>query len=290
MLRTYVDREAPDPSPSCIVRWDGIRAGCVALAAVTFAAAVWGRVAPVRAGSREEGRRPVSRSIGWTSRGLLLGGAEVTESALVRHPEGDQERGWFWGTTELVSLVHHVASRVDEAVPGGPRLQVGELSRKGGGDIPGHRSHENGRDVDLGFYFIDRRGEPIETDSFVPVRWHGKAAYRGKRIRFDDERNWRLVEALLSQTEVPVQYIFTHPTIRKRLLRTAHRLRAPAEIRERVKRVMLRAGTSNPHRNHFHVRVYCDPDDVPGCRDRGVVWKWVPDAFLGDPHTVRAKL
>ncbi|MFW5925777.1 MAG: penicillin-insensitive murein endopeptidase [Myxococcota bacterium] len=262
----------------------------MALATVTLVGAVWGRASLVHAGSREEGHRLVSRSIGWTSRGLLVGGAEVTESALIRHPEGDQERGWFWGTAELVSLVHHAASRVAEASPGGARLQVGELSRQGGGDIPGHRSHENGRDVDLGFYFTDRGGESIETDSFVPVRWHGKAAYRGKRIRFDDERNWHLVEALLSQTEVPVQYIFTHPTIRKRLLRTARRLRVPTEIRERVRRVMLRAGTSNPHRNHFHVRVYCDPGDVPGCRDRGVVWKWVPDAFLGDPRTVRAKL
>jgi penicillin-insensitive murein DD-endopeptidase len=242
-----------------------------------------------QAGFTEERRLSVSRSLGWPSRGRLVGGLAVDESDLIRHPEEDKSRGHFWGTAELASLVSGAARAVADASPGGARLSVGELSRRGGGRIPGHRSHQNGRDVDLGFYYLDASGKPIEPDRFVNVGWHGKGVYEGQRIRFDSDRNWRLLEALLSQTEVPVQYVFVHPAVRRRVLLAASRLGASPEVRARAEKVILPPlGSRHPHRNHFHVRVYCDPADVPACRDRGVVWSWVPDAFLSGPDVVRA--
>jgi penicillin-insensitive murein DD-endopeptidase len=262
--------------------WAAALAGVLLLGAGTWPIGV------ARAGHEEDPRRTVSRSLGWTSRGLLVGGAEVRESDHIRHPADDLTRGHFWGTAELAGLVEAAATTVASVHPGA-RLSVGELSRRGGGNIPGHRSHENGRDVDLGFYLVDASGNPVEPERFVNVGWHGKGVHEGERVVFDDERNWRMIESLLSQTDTPVQYIFVHWTIRRRLLATARRLEADPEVRTRAERVILRPkGSRHPHRNHFHVRVYCDPQDRPGCRDRGVVWSWVPDDFLGDPHTVRA--
>ena len=38
---------------------------------------------------------------------------------------------------------------------------------------------------------------------------------------------------------------------------------------------------AHPHRNHFHVRIYCPAEDVTSdrrstCRDRGPYWPWLP--------------
>jgi len=32
----------------------------------------------------------------------------------------------------------------------------------------------------------------------------------------------------------------------------------------------------HPHRNHFHVRIYCNPHERPGCRDRAPFHSWYP--------------
>jgi penicillin-insensitive murein DD-endopeptidase len=262
--------------------------GLLASCALLLGVVAW---APevAHAGHDDDSVRVASRSLGWTSRGRLVGGAHVPESDLIRQPEEDKARGHFWGTAELAGLVRASATSVAHAQPGGGRLSVGELSRRGGGNIPGHRSHQNGRDVDLGFYLHDADGKPVEPTRFVNVGWHGKGVYEGERVIFDEERNWRLIENLLSQVDVPVQYIFVHWSIRRRLLATARRLGADEEVMTRAQRAILPPkGSRHPHRNHFHVRVYCDPADRPACRDRGVVWAWVPEDFAGGPHTVRA--
>ncbi len=189
--------------------------------------------------------------------------------------EVDVPRGNFWGTRALVHLLQRVAEWVEAQAPGA-RLNVGELSKRGGGNLVGHRSHENGRDVDLGFYLQDEAAVPREPRRFVSVNRRGRGRDGEVAVRFDDLRNWLLIEALVTDESAPVQHAFVHRSVRTRLLAQGRRLGASEALLAKVERVVISAGVRHPHRNHFHVRIYCPAADVPACRDRGPFWPWLP--------------
>jgi murein endopeptidase len=72
--------------------------------------------------------------------------------------EASPNRAWRrWGTDRLVRTLLRVAARYAADHPDAPRLVVGDLSRPHGGPFgrrfggDGHRSHQNGLDVDV-FY------------------------------------------------------------------------------------------------------------------------------------------
>lgn len=222
---------------------------------------------------------PAPLSTGWPWRGRLANAVQLTPSAHVHLVDADVPNGRHWGTAALVGLVERVGAHVAAHAPGA-RLQVGELSGPGGGNIPGHRSHENGRDVDLAFYFVDdETGEHVDLPRFANVSRSGTARVNDRVVRFDLERNWRLLEALATDEETPVQHAFVSRSLRQKLLRAGERLGASPELVARVERIMIPPGVRHPHQNHFHVRVYCPADDTSeGCRDRGPYWPWMPSA------------
>jgi murein endopeptidase len=82
------------------------------------------------------------------------------DPVLHRSPDREWRR---WGTDRVVRLVLRVAREHRAANPGAPRVVVGDLSRPHGGDFgrrfgfPGHRSHQNGLDVDVYYPRLDRR-------------------------------------------------------------------------------------------------------------------------------------
>jgi len=186
------------------------------------------------------------------------------------------ERNRFFGSTELVGLLTRAAGVVQSRVPGS-RLAVGELSREGGGRVIGHRSHQNGRDADLGFYFKSEDGDAPSPEQFLRVGRRGIAFRSEGTLRFDLERNWALVEALLRDRRVPVQHIFVSRRIRMKLLRHARRTGVSDAIREQASFVLMPPGRGvQSHNDHFHVRIYCAPRDQRVCRDRGPWWDWIP--------------
>ena len=224
---------------------------------------------------------PRTRSVGWPWHGRLRNGVRLRPSDTLRFMHVDRPRGNFYGTPALVGLLQRVAQRVDVLMPGA-RLNVGELSKRGGGNIVGHRSHENGRDVDLGFYVKDQTGMPVETRAFVNMDRRGigrlgadEDSEESGEIFFDDVRNWLMMETLATDPEVVVQFAFVHRDIRHRLLETGRRLGASNELLAKVERVVISPGVRHPHRNHFHVRIYCAASDVPECKDRGPYWPWL---------------
>lgn len=221
-------------------------------------------------------QRTRSRAVGWPWRGRLEGATLLEPSEHVVHVERYLERGRFWGTGELVQLVNEAARKVSE-VHGPSVLPVGELSAKYGRNISGHRSHENGRDADLGFYFIDDDGKPyVFSEYFAKTSRSGRAYIEGGRVRFDTARNWTLVRAML-ESDVDVQHIFVANNLRIKLLRHARRDPEVSELLyEKASRVLHQPGGSTlPHRDHFHVRILCSEEDRPSCRERGPFWPWV---------------
>ena len=58
-----------------------------------------------------------------------------------------------YGTQETVDYVVAAIHAVRAQYPNVPPLRVNRLSTKDGGYLRPHKSHQNGRDVDLGFYY-----------------------------------------------------------------------------------------------------------------------------------------
>jgi hypothetical protein len=115
------------------------------------------------------GAAPASRSLGVPWDGRLVGGVRLpAESAshftwdpvLRRSPN----REWrMYGNARLVRTTLRVLRAFAAANPDAPRIGVGDLSRRRGGDFGsrfggiGHASHQNGLDVDIYYPRRDRR-------------------------------------------------------------------------------------------------------------------------------------
>jgi penicillin-insensitive murein endopeptidase len=197
----------------------------------------------------------MGRSVGSPTAGHLVGGSRLPEAPYLRvlplyaH---DQVR---WGLGSLVGMIDRAARKVRKAFPEAV-LSVGHLSRPGGGEVDRHRSHESGRDADIGFYVRDVRGKQIFAEHLVPFRGDGTApSWPG--AYFDDARNWALVRALLTDPEARVSHIFVALPLRARLLAYAAKVGAPAEIRTRAAMTVMQPHGSLPHDDHFHVRISC---------------------------------
>lgn len=110
-----------------------------------------------------------SRALGKPYHGRLVGGVRLPAFG-THHVTVDPVTGtspnlaWRrYGTDRLVRVLLEVAQAYAAAHPGAPRLVVGDLSRPHGGRFgrefggDGHRSHQNGLDVDVFYPRRDRR-------------------------------------------------------------------------------------------------------------------------------------
>ncbi|MEM9191478.1 MAG: penicillin-insensitive murein endopeptidase [Myxococcota bacterium] len=213
-----------------------------------------------------------SISVGRTNRGALVDGVQLENSEAVRVKRSS--RATAWGTAEMVQLVNDAAAQVAERHPGS-RLLVGDISRRRGGRIRPHRSHRAGRDVDIGFFYQNTDEQQIEVDRFIDVGRNGRATDpRGTVHVFDVARNWDVLEGLVSSDTVPVQYVFVASYLRDALLEEGERRGVDPAILERARAVTERRTRSESHRSHFHVRIYCAPEDRPRCTDEPPFHSW----------------
>jgi|GEM_PF-949746 len=214
-----------------------------------------------------------SVSVGMTNRGRVLHSVELEDAETLRVKRGSEDARW--GTAEMVSMIVTAAEAVAAAHPGS-RLNVGDISRQGGGRTRPHRSHRAGRDVDLGFYLRDtERDEEVQSDRFVSLTRSGRGRNRGHSYSFDVIRNWALMRSLLENPGVAVQYVLVTPSLRRILLRHARETGADSELIQRFGEVSARRSGSASHRSHFHVRIYCSNGDRPRCVNAPPFHPWV---------------
>jgi len=177
-------------------------------------------------------------SIGTPDAGLLLNPMPFPEGPFwtVRDPRE------AWGTDETISYVVTAIEAVEARYPGSPRLVIGDVSNPKGGRLNRHRSHQTGRDADLGFYY--RRGE---VDTFLTAR----------KKDLDLPRTWALVRALVTETDV--DRIFVDRSLIAVLY--AHAV-AEGEDRDWLNDVFGRSGGKGivqherRHKDHLHIRFY----------------------------------
>ena len=180
-----------------------------------------------------------------------------------------------FATPELVGLLRRCAARVSQAHPG-THLQTGDLSARQGGRTRWHSSHQSGRDADILFLARDARARPVALPTFVGFGPDGRSTSHAQRYVFDEERNLALVLALLDDPQVAVQWIFVADWLRDRLVARARADGLDEALIRRLGLVLHQPSDSNPHADHFHVRIYCPVEDrLHGCWYWGPVWSWV---------------
>lgn len=129
-------------------------------------------------------------SIGSPNGGLLFNAQPMPEGELwnIRNPDET------WATTETIGFVVRAIETVAKQFPGSPRVVIGDISRRDGGRLNWHASHQVGRDVDIGFYHRS------EVEDFL----------RGRRGNMDIPRTWALVRALVTETDVHRIFLDRH--------------------------------------------------------------------------------
>jgi len=179
-----------------------------------------------------------SLSLGEPYRGRLLGGVALQSSPFLEVVAPD----FAFGTHETVAYLERAVRRVHAAFPKTPPLHVGHISKSSGGYVSPHRSHQSGRDVDLGFYYSKNGG------------WYK----RGTAENLDLPRTWALLRALITETDV--EMVIVDASIERLLRLYAEGI---GEDRPWLTRIFSGDGQRPEivrhlwgHTTHFHVRFY----------------------------------
>jgi murein endopeptidase len=109
------------------------------------------------------------------------------------------DRGWRrWGTDRLVRTLLRVIGEYRLANPFAPRVGIGDLSRRHGGEFGprfgglGHASHQNGLDVDVYYPRLDglerRAFEPSQVDQVLAQQLVDRFVAAGARTVYTGPR------------------------------------------------------------------------------------------------------
>lgn len=164
----------------------------------------------------------------------------------------------IWGADPMIDMIQKTALEMARRYPGRDRLQVEDISAQNGGDIDGHSSHENGLDVDLGYY----KADGVEHDPIAKHQYYADPMVVNGRVspNFDLERNWELMKALHRHGNV--QKIFVDQVLKNEFCRYA---RSKGEFSANVQVLRSLRHVTN-HQDHMHVRLRCPPN-ANGCRN-----------------------
>ncbi len=149
---------------------------------------------------------------------------------------------------------------------GGIKMLVGDLSKEEGGPLYGHRSHQSGRDADVGFYAVNSRGKSVQLTGFVKFGADGRAT-DGSGLIFDDYRNWLLMQAWVTDTRAGISHIFVSHGLRTRLLSYASKQPRFQRHVARAAQLLKQPEYGEPHDDHFHVRIACPKRQVGLCKN-----------------------
>ncbi len=180
-------------------------------------------------------------SIGKPNRGRLQNGVQLPKSDYYTLRDADRS----YGSSHAVGVVHDAiaAFRVETGFRG--EVKIADMSKRGGGRLRPHSSHQSGRDVDI--RLPKRPGASKKSSSSKDIDW---------------DLSWALVKAFVDSGEV--EYIFLE-TSRQRLLRNAAK-RAGASASELARAIQYpgKRGTNKGvvrhakgHTMHIHVRIKC---------------------------------
>jgi len=140
--------------------------------------------------------------------------------------------------------------------PKGPNIVVGNLSRAEGGHLAPHKSHQSGRDVDLGY---------IIKDEYQPVTHMINASERN----MDCEKTWFLMDSLIKTGRV--KYMFVDYEVQRVLYEYLESKKYSKKLLKKYFQYPNRGSDAlikhvAGHVHHVHLRFVCPKGDKE-CRD-----------------------
>jgi len=213
-----------------------------------------------------------SVSVGDTSFGYLIGARRVTESDALAILPRQRGRDLGYGTGQITLLLEDAARKLQ--IRTRTRFWIGNIGRRGGGDIPYSVSHNSGRDADVALAYTDPKGVPVDPPDLVQVDAAGVSRDKEHKYRFDVARTWHIIKALIESDKAQLEFLFLARPLTEKVLRHARENKDPVELIERAS-LLLHQPAGAPHDDHVHVRVYCSERDVEGgCLNGGQSRPW----------------
>jgi len=198
-------------------------------------------------------------ALGPISAGKPNAGALVNGVAMPKSPKWTVlEPGLAWGTQETIDGIARAIERVHTDFPATQAIPIGHISSRHGGYLPVHKSHQAGRDVDIGYYFTTPKPH------FVT----------GNKANLDLPRTLAFVKALLAGSAI--EMILIDVSIQKLLVDHAVAQGEDPAWLDRTFQVRQKPGYApvrhvQGHRNHLHVRFASPAAVAMGRRVAGLV-------------------
>ncbi len=214
-------------------------------------------------------------SVGLPHAGMLTDAVELRSDPSLLIFLRDNDR--HWGTPRLTQAIHRAAEELHRERPGFPPLVVGDLSASSGGKLQGHRSHRTGRDADLLLFAMSPSGKRQVAQGFVHFGAFGlgvdRRSHRG--VRFDVERQWIFLKALLQDKQAEVQWLFVSDWLEASMLRYALARGEDVDLVAKAESVMHQPRDSENHDDHVHMRLACSGEEaLAGCQGFVPRWPW----------------
>ena len=191
-------------------------------------------------------RPGTSSSLGKPNDGRLRNGRQLTARPGMRL--NNPERSW--GTEETISLLNYAVDAMLDQFPDTCDLFIGDISKRSGGHLSPHISHQSGRDVDVSMY---ARGNRFIR--FILMN----------ETNLDKAKTWYLLETLLETDRVrlvlldyqlqKLLYNYLKPIYPKWRLDKYFQYPRPKSVRKGI----IRHATG--HANHLHIRFRCPTAD-----------------------------
>lgn len=200
-----------------------------------------------------------SEPVGTNNNGSLIDGLALPEAG-----EGYihmyRANNRFWGTSQMINMLEATAVDMETKYPGRDRLQIEDIGQQTGGDIDHHASHENGLDVDIGYY----KTNGIEHDPIAKNQIYADSMVIKNKVipNFDVERNWELVKTLHRHADV--QKIFMDNLLKKAICSYT---KSNGDYLK-YQPILRSLRHVDNHKDHLHVRIRC-PKNAKKCVNQG---------------------
>lgn len=179
-----------------------------------------------------------SIAVGFADAGRLINAVHVGHSDAWQLVVPDMA----YGTQETVDYLHACAQQVHQQFPMVAPLRINHIGKKDGGYIRPHKSHQNGRDVDIGFFYKNNQNP-------------GSGRRVNRIPHMDMGPNWAFVRSVMTQTDV--QVLLVDRKVQQAMYDYAVSI---GEDRAWLDTLFFSAGApiqhARRHRDHFHVRFF----------------------------------